>query len=388
MKKIRQFYLLLATMFIVAGGFTGCSDDDSDDDAFEKKEEALKPAVEQYVNNTVIATYRSLADAATDLYNALAVLKEDKTQDNLVKATDAWIKSRTYWELSEAFLFGAVADFGIDPHIDTWPLDERAFLEEMANQGHLDGMDAEDGDIWADQHLGFALLGFHGIEFILYKEGSPKNISEITDNELIYATAVGGDLRNQCIRLEAAWAGLDNVSEEKQQLIEDRELVTGLSTSRFNYSENMLNAGNPGSLYRTVTDAAAAIIEGCMDISAEVGEIKIGTAFSKEDVNYIESPYSFNSKTDFADNIRSIANAYLGGADETKRGASVSDYIKSVDQQLDADIKASIINCIGKIGEIPTPFARNYASQEAGAAMEACDELTTLLNSAKSKLQE
>jgi uncharacterized iron-regulated protein len=125
-----------------------------------------------------------------------------------------------------------------------------------------------------------------------------------------------------------------------------------------------------------------------MDISAEVGEIKIGTAHSKEDVNYIESPYSFNSKTDFVDNIHSIANAYLGGADETKRGASVSDYIKTVDSQLDSDIKAAITNSIAKIQAIPTPFARNYASTEAGDAMDACDELTQLLTKAQARLRE
>ncbi|MDR1372122.1 MAG: peptidase M75 [Dysgonamonadaceae bacterium] len=386
MQKFKLFYFLITTAF-VASSFVACDNSDDDDNSFEEKENALKPAVTQYVNNTVIATYRSLADASIKLYEAIAALKEPdgKTEANLNAAVDAWFSSRKYWELSEAFLFGPVSDFDIDPHIDTWPLDEKALSDEMGNSGHIESMNAEDGDIWAAGTLGFSLLGFHGIEYVLFKDGSHKNLTDIQDKELIYIKAVAGDLRNQCVRLEAAWAGIDNVSEDKQALIEEKELKILTSSSPISYSENMLTAGKAGSLYRTVTDAAVTILEGCINISSEVGEIKIGNAHTKHDVNYIESPYSFNSKTDFADNIRSIANAYLGGADENS-GASISNYIKSVNTQLDGKINASIKNCIEKIGDIPSPFVQNYESAEAGYAMEACDELTTLLTDARNEL--
>jgi hypothetical protein len=388
---MKRFKVYLYFMFaaLAVNGFVACNDDDSsDDEKLEKKEAALAPAVVQYVNNTVISTYRSLSDATFDLCDALVALKNNKTQANLTAAADAWIRARAYWEKSEAFLFGAVADFGIDPHIDTWPLDETAFVFTVSNAGYIASMDADDGDVWAADHLGYALLGFHGIEFILYKDGETKNVSEITADELIYAVAVAGDLRNQCARLEAAWAGLENVSAEKKTLLEELELQVKPSGSPLYYGENMLNAGMAGSSYRTITDAADAIIEGCMTISAEVGEIKIGTAYGKEDVNYIESPYSYNSKTDFVNNIRSIANAYLGGADESNRGTSVSDYIKSVDPDLDTDVKAAINNAIAKIEAIPSPFAKYYASDEAGDAMDACDELTSILARAQTLLRE
>ena len=34
-----------------------------------------------------------------------------------------WITAREPWETSEAFLFGPVADKGLDPNMDSWPLD-------------------------------------------------------------------------------------------------------------------------------------------------------------------------------------------------------------------------------------------------------------------------
>jgi uncharacterized iron-regulated protein len=205
---------------------------------------------------------------------------------------------------------------------------------------------------------------------------------------LIYARAVAGDLRNQCVRLEASWAGIDGVSADKKQLIEDLELSITPSNSPVSYGENMLLASKPGSTYRTVANAAAAIISGCIDISDEVGEVKIGTAYNKDDVNYIESPYSYNSKVDFIDNIKSIENAYLGGADASKRGASISDYIKSVDAELDASLRNAITNAIAKIDAIPYPFAKNYASTEAGAALQACQDLTAALEKVKSAIEE
>lgn len=37
------------------------------------------------------------------------------------------------YEESEAFLFGAATDFGIDPHIDTWPLDANGLATALSN---------------------------------------------------------------------------------------------------------------------------------------------------------------------------------------------------------------------------------------------------------------
>ncbi|MDR2085910.1 MAG: peptidase M75 [Dysgonamonadaceae bacterium] len=387
MKNLRfPLYLMLATLF--ASGFVACSSDD-DEDPFAKKENTLAPAISQYVNNTVIATYKSLADASIRLYEAIGELKKDggKTEANLTAAAQAWKDTRVYWERSEAFLFGAVADFGIDPHIDTWPLDEAAFEVALKTENSIKNMGAEGGDVWASEHLGVALLGFHGIEYILFKNGNIKSGNEITDKELIYAYAVAGDLRNQCVRLEVSWAGIDAVAAEKKSLVEDRELQVIPSNSPLSYGENMLTAGKAGSTYRTVTDAAEAIIAGCITISDEVGETKIGTAHRADDVNYIESPYSFNSKVDFVDNIISIENAYLGGVDPNKRGASVSDYIKSIDSELDTKIKNAITNAKAKINAIPFPFAQHYNSDEAGVAMDACGDLTAALEKVQEALR-
>ncbi|MDR0538125.1 MAG: peptidase M75 [Tannerellaceae bacterium] len=364
--------------------FMSCGEDDPVNTE-EITEKTFAAVVEQYVNNTVVSTYKSLADETIGLYDALVELKANKTDNKVKAAAQKWIKARDYWELSEAFLFGPASDFGIDPHIDTWPLAKDELVAELANSAHISSMDGDAGDEWVASFLGFGLLGFHGIEYILFEEGQPKAASKITDKELTYAVAVAGDLRNQCFRLEASWAGLDKVTDEKKEKLEALEMGVTVNGGKLSYGEDMLNAGKPGSTKTSFADACETIIEGCITIADEVGAMKIGMPYSGEDVNYIESPYSFNSKVDFVGNIVSIKNVYLGGI-EGKRGASLSEYIKSVNKELDTKINQAIDNAIAKIEAIPYPFAKNFTSAQAGQAMDACNDLAEILGEAKKAL--
>jgi hypothetical protein len=352
-----------------------------------ENERYLSEIVPSYVDNTVIPIYKLLADKSMDLYNAMVALKADKTDANVQTAANEWIAARKYWEQSEAFLFGAAADFGIDPHIDTWPLDRSAMVSELNNAAHIAAMAEDDGAAWAGLNLGPGLLGFHGIEYILFATGQTKQpASQITDDELTYAIAVAGDLRNQCIRLEAAWAGYDNVSPEKQAIIDEFELVITIG-GRQNYGGNMKNAGKTGSTYKSFADAAEDIIQGCIDIADEVAKMKIGRPYSGQDLNYIESPYSYNSIIDFANNIESIRFAYLGGVSADNRGEALHTFFQKINNGLDGRILAAIDNSIGKINAIPH-FETNPQTDEAQAAIETIDELTALFEEAVVELRK
>ena len=185
------------------------------------------------------------------------------------------------------------------------PLDLDGLLVALKNDAQIAAMDSEDGDAYAGNKLGAELLGFHGIEYIIFKDGAAKPASEITDKDLVYAIAVAGDLRNKCYQLQVSWAGADACPKNRVAKLEELEWNT-TTTGGSSYNENMLNSGKAGSTYVTWTAAMQQIIDGCMDISDEVGTSKIGKPHTGEDKNYIESPYSENSITDFYDNILSI----------------------------------------------------------------------------------
>ena len=372
-------------------GFVSCSDDKADEPSVSQvsaRDAAYEAIARQYVDNTVIVTYKNLAAKAEQLVNDLCNVQASKTDASVRKACETFLEARAWWEKSEAFLFGPASDFGIDPHIDSWPLDRAGLVDEMKNAAHIAAMSDDEGDVWAGAHLGPELLGFHGIEYIIFEDGAPKAAADIPDNELIYAIAVAGDLRNKTWQLELSWAGEENVPDYRLAKV-DEDLEWPFTVSGGSYKENMLNAAKAGSTYRTWTDAMEAIVDGCMDITDEVGTMKIGKPHTGEDVNYVESPYSHKSITDFYDNMVSVENAYMGGI-EGKRSATASlhAYIASVNADLDKRCVAAIDNAKAMIAAMKAPFVIYYADLSAADAMEACRELSDVLTEVKAQLSK
>lgn len=381
----------LLSIALVALTLTSCSDDSNDGPVVpqpDTKDATYKEIASQYLDNTVIVTYRNLADNAEKLVDDLKSVQVSKTDANVAKACETFLTARQWWERSEAFLFGAAADFGIDPHIDSWPLDRAGLVAEMSNQSHIEALAAEDGDVWAGAHLGPELLGFHGIEYIIFEAGQPKAAANIPDNELIYAIAVAGDLRNKTYQLELSWAGESHVAAARLTKVADElEWPYTVANAGTSYKENMLNAGQAGSTYRTWTNAMQAIIDGCMDITDEVGTQKIGKPHTGEDVNYIESPYSYKSITDFHDNMISVENAYMGGIENLRdESKSLHAYIRLVNPDLDARMIEAIANAKDKIASMAAPFVLNYRDASAAEAMDACEALADVLQEVKDEL--
>ena len=125
---------------------------------------------------------------------------------------------------------------------------------------------------------------------------------------------------------------------------------------------------------------SAILIGGCQNISDEVGNTKMSKPYSGEDKNYIESPYSQNSLTDFADNIRSIQNSYMGGRPESRNETkSIHSYLQKYNPTLDTKVVNSINNAIAKIQACPTPFVKNYTNPAVQTAITACSALSAVL---------
>ena len=187
MSKTFKTIALVATALATLG-FASCKTekDNTVDDS-----QAVAVAA-QFVDHTVSPTYTALASQTELLASQLAALKANPSNSGLQEACATFLAAREQWEKSEAFLFGAAGDFGIDPHIDSWPLDEDAFNTLMNSPAMIASLDGEDGDAVAGDRLGNALLGFHGIEYILFENGHPKDVSKINANQWIYVVAVAG----------------------------------------------------------------------------------------------------------------------------------------------------------------------------------------------------
>ncbi len=381
MKKIFNYALMFIAIVGMNISFASCSSDDNDNNPGDNGVDATQQVIlSNYVKNVIIPTYTSLADAALDLAEDCEDLS---SQAKVNKACEDWKAARKYWELSEAFLFGAAADYNIDPHIDSWPLDLTQ-LEVVLKAGDIESrLDAGTA--------GYGLLGFHAVEYVIFKNGAEGDASNrnrdyatISDSEKDYAAAVAADMAAQCVRLEAAWAGMDKLSAEKKAILEEEELEPTL-----NYGELMINAGLAGNAkYKTQAAAFEEILVGASDIANEVGNTKIADPMASGQWSDVESPHSWNSVADFADNIRSVRNAYYGSLNGSVSSTSVSSHVASINKDIDAEVKACIEDAIKKVEAMPKPF-RNYIKEKSGtnyekiqAAIDACNNLVDVLDEA------
>lgn len=366
---MKNLKMCIAAGAVMLAGAVSCNENrtaDVPEGGLSAKEEMFKSAMTPYISNTIVPTYKGMADNAMDMADACesmyaAFLSESLESGHVLAACNAWNACRDFWEKSEAFLFGAAADCNIDPHIDSWPLDKTAMDQLLGN--------IRNSQAWDVANLGYGLLGFHSVEYLLYElsaDGKESHTHSLTytDEELQYLCAVASDLRDQCVYLYASWAGMDGLASEYAEILEAAELEPS-----YDYGWGMINAGQAGSRYKTYQEAAEDLVQGCIDIADEVGNVKIGTpnkAATDSDRNYIESPYSLNSINDFIGNIISIRNCYQGSKDGD---ASISDYIISVNPELDSRVKEIIRTAIDAISAIPEPFAKNATGAAADNAV-------------------
>lgn len=330
----------------------------------EDQEAYLRKVLEKLVSNVIVPTYTKLADETETLEKTLNGLTVNSiTQAQINSACDDFKQARKYWEQSEAFLMGAASDFDIDPTIDSWPLN-RSLLLSYFNNGMDDEM-LEDATI----------LGFHALEFILFRDGQPRKVAELQGydtykgfekvsgaQELAYAQTICKLLKERCFQLQCAWDGGANSS--RLNVVKaaglDYQTEKGLS-----YGDNLVKAGISGSnsTFSTLKAAIAQVLsddEGsCVAIANEVGTAKIANPFAAGDVSYVESPYSYNSITDFRDNIRSIRNVWLGSTDKTANDYSFHTFFASVKSEtVNNVLENGYVNAIEAISNMPSPFVK------------------------------
>lgn len=340
-------FKLIGVLAVAAATLLSCNKDPKADAGLTAQEKALKAAVEGYVPGVIYKIYDNLADETESLYNQLSDLKKKGTytQADIDRICTTFLSARKWWEQSEAFLYGAATAYGIDPHIDSWPLDKDKLAKSLSNAETIADLD-EDGAGAVDE-VGAASLGFHGIEFIIFRDGKNRTAAALGGveddeafagrnvtgkSEVIFAVAVAEDLRNRCFELQAAWD--PDCPADRLALVEDELELPTTMDSGLTYGENLLQTGKAGSTYRNWPEAVSSIlVAGCSNICNEVANTKIGTAHyvnSKEyDPNYIESPYSKKSYQDFKDNILSIQYSLYGGQGLDKAAsASIMQFVK------------------------------------------------------------
>jgi putative iron-regulated protein len=318
----RRSALIALTLALAACG----GDDDGDGTGGFSDQQIIT----DFADQVVVPTYQLLDERTQALHTAAQALADDTSAGNLEAAKQAWVDMRVPWEQSEGFLFGPVSAAGWDPAMDSWPL----------NKDDLEAvLDSDDDLTQAYIHnLAETQKGFHTIEYLLWGETSDKTANMMTERELEYLVALSEELTVITGDLVASWT----------------EGVDGQPA----YREVFTTAGQPNNTaYPSLQSAAQEILVGMSGICDEVANGKIADPYDARDPNLVESQYSFNSLDDFADNMRSVLNAYTGDFPAgDAEGSGLDGYVAARDPDLDARFRAEIEASIAAIGEIPSPF--------------------------------
>ena len=374
----------LAMMGLCA--FTACSSDD--DKKEESKIEILDAEydaiINQYVDNVVLPTYNDLKTKNTALYNAVVSFGNAPSDANFQAVCNAWLTAREPWESSEAFLFGPVADYGLDPNMDSWPLDQEAIVKllesQQWNEMEWSGDYNEDDEaIAAAQNV----RGFHTLEFLAFRDGKARTLTD---------TAIDGEAANAVYNESNATAWAQYMRNTAQLLVKDVTTLVDAWNNGYAASFKSHNGGD----FTSGLSCIEQLIDGCIDIAGEVGDAKIGDPYSlyvsgktTEALYAVESWYSWHSRDDYTNNILSIRNAYYGSRDGSINANSLSKLVAKYNAPLDTKVKDAIKSAADAIQAIPQPFRNNINSSEAKAAMEACADLGDVLeNELKPFLQD
>jgi len=350
MKK-RIFSLALVA---VSFAFVNCSD--NDENSYVNTNAVLYTEVLTNVsNNVIVATYNELNAKATDLKSAINAVNYPMTETQLTAIKLAWQATRSPWEQSESFLYGPVGiEEVVDPAIDSWPVDVAAIEVIKANGAPITAASLATND---------DARGFHTIEYFIWGIGGNKAAAAITAREIEFLKAAATDLQDNTQKLYDAWEPESD-----------------------NYAANFIQAGRTGSVYPSQKSAFDEIVQGLAGIATEVATGKIEEPLNgnaggpKPEAE--ESRFSNNSKLDFANNIRSIQNVYMGDFNGTN-GAGLTNIVALTNPTLDTNVKAKIAEAIAAIDAIPGTFTNAIVANRAAVqnAQTKVNDLKTLLES-------
>ncbi|WP_298155577.1 imelysin family protein [Flavobacterium sp.] len=351
---MRKRIFSLGILTMAALSFVNCSNNEATETT-DPNAALFDEVLTNVSNNVIVETYGELNAKATALRNAINSLTYPITEQQLNEVKLAWQATRSPWEQSESFLYGPVGiEEVVDPAIDSWPVDVAAIEVIKTNGAPITATSLATND---------DARGFHTIEYFIWGIDSNKTAADLTAREIEFLKAAATDLQQNTQKLYDAWR-----------------------SGGGNYAINFTDAGGTASVYPSQKAALDEISQGLTGIAAEVATGKIEEPLNgnagAEKPEAEESRFSNNSKLDFANNMRSIQNIYLGDFNGAS-GKGLTDIVALSNPTLDASIKTKIADAIAAIEAIPGTFT-NAISNNRNAVQNAqikVNELKALLES-------
>jgi putative iron-regulated protein len=258
------------------------------------------------------------------LDSAVLAFVTNPTTATLDAAKSAWYEARKRYELSEAVVFGPSVYEGIDPDLDSWPIDTTG-LNTILN-----GSD----DLTAGYvaNLNSNLKGYHIIEFLLFGSNGQKTTAQFSARQLQFLPALTADARTNALELKSIW-----------------------NPSEGNYVINFSHAGSDSSAYSTQNAAFQELVGNMQLIADQIANTKIlGAMNPSPNPALQESEFSNNTLSDLINNVQGISNVYFGKY--LTQGKGIHDWVAPQNATLDSTITAQLNAASNVLSSIPCSF--------------------------------
>ena len=429
MKKIQKFAMAFM-MGALSLGFASCSSDNDGDFELPSVGQAnttvsstdleMQKVTKTYLQDVIYPTYQALAENARTLATTCQTLytaaeNGNMTQTQINDACEAFKNARREWERSEAFLYGSASDNNIDPHIDSWPLAHKELVEVLNDAKMIAGFKSDNpAKFISDNNTEFqSVLGFHGMEFVLFRNGANRTVANFQANdteegmtsvkgidELAFLAAVSADVRNWTALLEFTWMGNAASTKTKTVLQDNSYVFSGLrnnglaANGTMCYGQDLLTPAQSTG-YKTWAGTLSQIfVGGCSNICNEVQEQKLGQAWrvennqggvteegEPESKDYIESPYSQRSFVDYKDNLYSIKNSLYGTRDvnaTTPVANSIMTFLKNNNYSGYEALQNALTEALQSIDDATAAQGSFVAQPGSQAVKNAIDKIKAL----------
>lgn len=144
--------------------------------------DAELPLAAQVVDTVIVPGYEALGVESTALLATLTALTESPSATTVEAARVQWRAARVPWEAGEGHIFGPVDTLGVDPKVDSWPVDRNQL------DGALGGYDPDFADV---DGFPVTMKGFHAMEYLLFGDGAV--LEDAADTATRLQSALGDD---------------------------------------------------------------------------------------------------------------------------------------------------------------------------------------------------
>lgn len=303
---------LLTTMIMTTAIITSAALADNYTANFAESAEV----VNNLTDNIVMSNYNYMEETAKKLVETTKELQADVTIANLRRAQEAWRESRIGFEVAEAHLFGPVVSLGVDPALDSWPLD----TEQMAFSANIaKGIEGKDLEKFVTS-LNENVTGYHAVEYVLFGEENNKKPEDFTETELAYLVLLANIIEEKSVELKTAW-------------LEETEDAGAA------YAPLIKASADGNDVYADTKSALEEYVSGMITIVDEVGTGKLidpmGDSISTANPMLVESQYSWNSSTDFFWDVAGVWQIWYGDFAITgNEGLGIRDVVAASNEEL------------------------------------------------------